>query len=148
MAKKLYIQSQVPFVEISVTSAKDAEGKEQTIIVGFKRYDLETAQQKLDSFKDLPDNETNSVIKSEILFIKNAEVKEVDEETYIVSRTIPVKDSRTAQPIEPFWANKDECLSVLVDMYLASTPWKGSLISSFIKTLYNIDFKETEAKNL
>lgn len=147
MAKKLFIQSQVPFVEVQVKSEKDVEGKQQTILVGFKRYTLDKAKEILEGFDKLSDEEAQAKISSDILYIKNAEVKEVDDETFEVSNTIFVKDSRSAKPIEPYWGSPEECLSVLVDMYFGSLPWKGSLITAYVKTLYNIDYKEAELKN-
>jgi len=147
MAKKLFISSQSPFVEIPVTSAKDAEGKETTILVGFKRYSAKIAQQKLESIKDLSEEEAEKILKEEILYIKNAIITVYDEETFEVAETITVKDTRTVKVIEPFWEDVSGALEVLTNMYLDSIPWKGSLITAYLKTLYNVDFKEAEIKN-
>jgi hypothetical protein len=147
MAKKLFISSQSPFVEIPVTSAKDAEGKETKIIIGLRRYDPKEAQQKIDTITGLSEDEAFKIIKKEIIYIKNAVVTVYDEETLEVAETINVKDTRTVKSIEPFWEDASGALEVLTDMYLESTPWKGSLLTAYLKALYNLDFKEAEIKN-
>jgi hypothetical protein len=147
MAKKFYIQSQSPVAELSVVSEKDAEGKSQKILVGFKRYPANEAQKKLESFKDLSDEQAKNLIINEVLYIKDVVLEVYDDETGKKLETIKIADTRTAQPIESFWADKDECLAVLLDNYLDSIPWKGSLITAYITSLYNMDVKNNLSKN-
>lgn len=160
MAKVFYIQSQVPVAELPVVSEKDAEGKTQTIQVGFRRHDADVAATLLEKFSGkapdgsdhtISDDEVKALLKDEIIFIKKGAVVAFDEEdtAFLKPEVIKVEDTRTAKAVESFWDSKEECLSVLVDMYLASTPWKGSLISAYIQSLVNIDIaaKEKSAKN-
>lgn len=147
MAKKFYIQSQSPVVEITVQSEKDAEGKFQSMTVGFKRHTLTESQSLLDSFKDLSDEAAKDLILKEVLYLKNAQVEIYDDETLAKLETIKIVDTRTVKPVDPFWADKDECLAVLLDSYLDSIPWKGPFIQAYIKTLYNMEIKEDKAKN-
>lgn len=147
MAKKLFIASQSPVAEVVVTSAKDVEGKEQKITIGFRRYGAEKGLEILKSFEDAEPNSETAKIKAGILYIKGAEVKTYDEETLQVETTRVIKDTRTAESFEPFWSDASEALDVLTSMYLDSTPWKGSILTAFISTLYNIDYKGAEIKN-
>lgn len=147
MAKKFYIASQAPFVELEIVSEKDAEGISEKLLVGFKRYGLAEAQEKINSFKELSESEAQTLLQKEVLYIKNAQVKVYDDETLEVVDTIKVSDTRKAQPYEPFWGDKNEALAVLLEHYLDSTPWRGSFIQGYIKSLINLDYKDAEAKN-
>ena len=145
--KKFYIASQAPVIEMPVTSEKDAEGKSYTSIIGFRRYKGSEAQNKIESFKDLDENQATDLLKSEIVYIKDAIASVYDDETFELVETVKIPDTRKAKVLEPFWQDAGECLAVLTEHYLDSIPWKGSIIQAYIKSLYNLDFKEAEQKN-
>lgn len=147
MATKLFIVTQAPSAEVTVTSAKDVEGKIQEIKIGFRRYGLEKAQSILEGLKEVTPETEKEILKQNILYIKQAVVATYDEETLELDKTITVEDTRTAEPFAPFWESSKECLAVLLEHYLDSAPWKGAIITAFVTSLYNIDFKEAEAKN-
>jgi hypothetical protein len=153
MAVKLFVKLQVPTIELKV-SAKDAAGIKDSILVGFKRYEISDAQKRLNILQDLltsaqADNSLDSqaldvFIKNEVIYIKQAKLElEEDGKT----RELVIQDTRTTKPIEELWANNEEALDVLTTAYLASSPYRLSLILSAQKALFNSDYSEAEVKN-
>ncbi|MCK9622888.1 MAG: hypothetical protein M0R47_20425 [Methylobacter sp.] len=143
MAKQFYIKLQSPFIEMPV-EAEDASGKVSSLLVGFKRYPTKEVEVKLNSFKDLTEDQYVEYLKNEILYIKNAVLEVYDGGVYV--EDLVIEDTRTAKPNE-FFQEADNVLVVLLEYYLSSAPWKNSLFSAFIKSLYNVSFKEAELKN-
>jgi hypothetical protein len=148
MAKKFYIQTQTPTIEIQVSSDKDAEGKTQSVVIGLTRYSDEEAKVKIEAIASLTEDQTKDLLSKEILYIKQATIITYDEETPNKLETIKIADTRTAKPVDPFWESSDECLAVLLDSYLNSNPWKGPFIQSYLQALYNLDLKAAASKNL
>jgi hypothetical protein len=154
MAVKLFIKLQTPTIELKV-SAKDAAGNKDSFTVGFKRYDLATAQVKLEQLQNifeavsketaLDSKELNTFIKNEIVFLKQLKLDLEDENGN--SKELSVADTRTVKPNESLWETADECLAVLLDMYLGSAPYRLSLITALQKALLNSDYSEAEVKN-
>ena len=147
MSKKLFIASQAPFVELPVTSVEDANGKKATIKIGFKQYDAIEANKILESFSSLKEEEIESELKKQILYLKEVELAIYDEDTLELESTKKIADTRKVESFEPFWADKNECLVVLLDSYFASFPWKGSIIEAFVQSLLNSPKKGEQVKN-
>jgi len=85
-------------------------------------------------------------IKDEISYLLKVEVITIDSTTK-AKTTVKIADTRTAKPIEPLWETPEECLSVLVDSFLACAPFRGSLAAAQQKALLNTDYKDNEIKN-
>ena len=153
MAIKLCIKLQTPTIELKV-SAKDAAGTKDSILVGFKRYELGESQEKLTSMQVLLEevqdvaslNSTllDSFLKEEIVYIKQAKL---DLEENGVTKELSISDTRTVKPIADLWGNGDECLGALLEMYLSSSPYRLALILAAQKALLNNDYSEAELKN-
>ena len=155
MALQLYVKLQTPTIELQV-KAKDASGSKDTFIVGFKRYDLKETEGKFISLQDILEdvqNENNlnsdalnKFVKAEIVYMKAAKL-ELYDNIKDTTKELSVPDTRTAKPVETLWETSDECLAVLLDLYLASAPYRVSLISAMQKALLNNDYSEGELKN-
>lgn len=154
MAVKLFIKLQTPTIELKV-SAKDAAGTKDSFVAGFKRYELATAQTKLEQLQEifesvskgntLDSKELNTFIKNEIVFLKQIKLDLADENGN--AKELAISDTRTVKPNEGLWESADECLAVLLDMYLGSAPYRLSLITALQKALLNNDYSEAEVKN-
>jgi hypothetical protein len=83
-------------------------------------------------------------LKGEIVYLAGIELTDTANE---VSKKVLIKDTRQAKPNEPLWETPSECLDVLLDMYLASAPYRGSLIDAVQKALLNTDYKQAEQGN-
>jgi hypothetical protein len=153
MALQLFIKLQTPTIELPVR-AKDAAGTKDSMLVGFKRYELTQSQEKLNTLQELlkeaeSANSLNSTlldsfIKDEIVYIKQAKLDLADNG---VSKELIVSDTRTVKPIADLWGTGEECLSVLLEMYLSSAPYRLALILATQKALLNNDYSEAEVKN-
>lgn len=153
MAQKLYIKLQTPTIELTV-KAKDVSGAKESIIVGFNRYEVKESQDKLTKLQELlaeaNDNPTlttlDNFIKNEVVYIKQAKLELADSETGRSSDLV-IADTRIAKPNDSLWVTPDECLAVLLDLYLSSSPWRLSLILALQKALFNNDYSDAEIKN-
>lgn len=154
MATKLYIKLQTPTIELLV-KAKDVSGAKESMLVGFKRYETITAQEKLTTLQDLlADAQANNLnsssldkfIKEEIVYIKQAKLELYDEVSK-ATKDLLIQDTRTAKPNDGLWETSEQCLDVLLDLYLSSAPWRLSLILMGQKALLNNDYSEAEVKN-
>ena len=151
MALKVFVKLQTPTIELKV-EAKDASGNKDSILVGFKRYEVKQTEEKLKNLQTVLENadsdisKLEEVIKNEVVYIKNAKVILVDDEKGTEKET-HVQDTRTAKPVETLWGDPDECLAVLLDLYLASAPYRVSFMTSMQRALINNDFDSAEAKN-
>jgi hypothetical protein len=180
MSVKIFVKLQSPSVELKV-QAQDCSGAKDSIVVGFKRYDIVESKARAEKLQDLQtqlylntmvelseqyklvniDNETkpsatpriseeealNSIsqfIKDEILYIRDVNL--TIEDTGII-KELKIADTRSAKPNEPLWGTPEECLSVLVDSFLESAPYRGSLIAAQQKALANLEIKDGEIKN-
>ena len=153
MTIQIAIKLQTPTIELPV-KAKDASGAKDTILVGFKRYPIDEAQVKLDLVQDLLDSadkaknlestELDTFLTNEIVYIKQIKL-DIDENGK--PRELSIPDTRQAKPIADLWENGDECLSVLLKMYLSSAPYRLALILAGQKALYNNDYSQEELKN-
>ncbi len=153
MAIQIAIKLQTPTIELPV-KAKDASGAKDTILVGFKRYPIEEAQAKLDTLQSLLDSadkvkslestELDNFITNEIVYIKQIKL---DLNENGKSRELAIADTRQVKPIADLWETGDECLSVLLKMYLSSAPYRLALILAGQKALLNNDYSQDELKN-
>lgn len=151
---KLFVKLQTPTIELKVT-AKDAAGTKDSIIVGFKRYELTETETKLKQLQqimqeamedeNIAKNNIDKFVKDEVVYIKQANLQLADEKGN--PKDLNIADTRTAKPIETLWESADECLVVLLDLYLQSAPYRVSLITSLQKALLNNDYSEAEVKN-
>lgn len=149
---KLYVKLQSPTIELKVT-AKDVSGAISSMLVGFKRYEAKEGDVKINELQevlidyakeDTTSDDLDSFIKDEIVYLKKVELDLEDGDKVT---TLHIPDTRRAKPNETFWGSSEECLSVLVDLFLASQPWKVSLMSSQQKALMNNDYGDALAKN-
>lgn len=146
MSKKLFVKLQAPSIELLV-EAKDSSGEAAKMLVGFKRYEHKVSAEKLKEVENLSGQEAeDNFIKNEILYLKNVSVEVYDDVTGQKDSELKVADTRTAAQ-SAFWGGPEECLSVLVDHYLASTPWKAALTTAMFKALTNVKFEEDKLKN-
>lgn len=154
--KKLFIKLQTPTIELKVT-AKDVAGDKDSFLVGFKRYDIKESDKKLKLFQEaLEDqleastNESESTkiedfIKDNVVYLKNISVDIIDEDEKPTKLSIP--DTRKAKPVVDLWDTEEECLEALLDNFLASAPYKSTLISSMQKALFNTSYEDESVKN-
>lgn len=96
--------------------------------------------------KEKAEQDLKDFISSEIVYLKDIQNLTLQDES---GKEIELKvaDTRTAKPNEPLWGTPEECLSVLVDLYFDSNPYRGSLIEAQQKALANVDLKDGEIKN-
>jgi hypothetical protein len=153
MARKLCIALQTPSIEL-VVKAVDAADTAASILVGFKRFAAKEAQEQLKQYDIISSSDSSdeekataleNFIKSHILYIKNASASVYDGETLV--EEIKISDTRTPPEFKDFWNDSKECLSVLVDNYLSSPPWKSPLYKAHSKALLNIDYEKEALKN-
>lgn len=145
---EFYVQLQTPTIEVLI-EAEDSVKKKDSLTAGFKRYESKKADEILkqlqNSSEENLDNE-NKIIKDNIIYLKNVTIDIYDNGDF--KEKLVIKDTRNP-PVSPFWENADQCLSALVDHFLASTPWKVSFSIGFMKSLANINLdKEAKIKNL
>lgn len=96
---------------------------------------LEETKKKLDNF-----------IKNQIVYLKDINgLIRIDADGK--EKEFSVSDTRTVKPIETLWGTPEECLSVLVDSFLESAPYRVSFISGVQKALSNVDYQDGEIKN-
>lgn len=153
MARKLCVALQTPYIELVVAS-EDASENVANILVGFKRFPLKEAQEQMKIYdgitnKDIPDDvkskELEAFVKSHILYIKNAKVEIYNNDELV--QTVNITDTRNPPELKDFWASGEECLSVLIDNYFDSAPWKSPLYKAHSKALLNVDYEKESRKN-
>ena len=157
MALKLYVKLQTPTIELKV-SAKDIAGTKDSIQVGFKRYPVTEAQVKIAELQDIwkelsessdttPDTKKfDKFLRDQIVYIKGFEGETQDSTDGSVKK-LSVTDTRTVKPIETLWDTPEECLVVLLDMYLGSPLYRDSLYNEVVAAVFGINFKAEELKN-
>jgi len=154
---KLYVKLQTPTVELAI-NAKDSSGAKDNIIVGFKRYEANESTTQLTSLgklfleqseKEVTEIDTTDLdifIKSQIVYIRQAHLLLIDEDDK--KTALDVMDTRKAKPVADRWETPEECLDALLDLYLASAPWRSALNIGLRKALTNAEFDEDALKNL
>ncbi|GEM_PF-6855980 len=165
---KLYVQLQTPTIELPV-SAGDKSNATANIKVGFKRYEIEDTQAKLEEYtaiaerqseqltairdnggklSDLDTSEMEEYIKKEVVYIKDCTLVMANDDGSPVKgkKTLVINDTRTAQPVEGFWETGEECLAALLDMFLSSAPWKSPFTDALMDALVNTK-TDDKAKN-
>jgi hypothetical protein len=116
--------------------------------VSLSEEDFDTEVKFLEeSIKTWNKNYTKHVLdfcKKHVCYVKNASLSlEIDDK----ATDLLIADSRDVKPIESLWETSDECLVVLLDIYLGHPSYKDSLINVIPKLLFNTDFKDGELKN-
>jgi hypothetical protein len=152
-------------VGIRVYSDKELKDIRKDYLANFSTVELTRKQAQLDALKSditLSDEDFSTKVgvlenaietlnesilsyqkdftKSHISYIKNASVA-IDS----VDTLIP--DTREAKPIESLWNTPDECLAVLLDMYLESPFFKDSLSIAVTDAVFKTDIKGEELGN-
>lgn len=169
MSKQLFVKLQSPTIELQV-KAEDSSDTKAVITVGFKRYELDKTNIKLLDLQTLLSNhldlltskqdgesvdqsdldqtskDVDNFIYEHVSYIKKAKLDMIDDSTGEASELI-VNDTRKAKPVEDFWENAEECLTALLDMYLASSPWRSSFIASLQAALLNANYNDGKLKN-
>lgn len=145
MAVKINLKLQTPTIELKIV-AKDPSGASDTILVGFKRYHFDEAKAKFEALGAAESETlTDSILKEEIVYIKQMKLSLEDEEGK--AKDLVIVDTRNQKPVEFLWESPEECLSVLVDVLLNSAPYRNSLIDAMIKALLNMKVGDDVAKN-
>lgn len=80
--------------------------------------------------------------KEQVTHILNATVQYVDESGKTVD--LVVADTRTAQPIESLWADSEECLVVLLDLYFEFPGLGDSLISTIGGQVFQLSLETAQ----
>ena len=83
-----------------------------------------------------------SFYNSHVTHIKNASLQQGDEK-----KDLFIADSRDAKPVESLWETPEECLVVLLDTYINFAPFRDSLHSKILETIFNYKFETGEIKN-
>lgn len=156
MALQLYVKLQTPTIELPV-KVKDSSGAKDSILAGFKRYPIHESQAKLDTLSELiraesdeeaDHSEINKMVKSELVYLKQIKL-DLEEDGRAKELAIP--DTKSVKPHAGLWETSDECLAVLLDLYLNSAPYRLALILTMQKAFINSDFsayKDAQVKNL
>jgi len=152
-------------VGIRVYSDKELKDIRKDFLTNFSTVTLARTQAKLEALKSdlsLSDeefdkqvatlentieraNETILINQKEftlkhVAYIKNASLS-VDGDNLLIA------DTREAKPIESLWNTPDECLAVLLDMYLESPFFKDSLSTAVSDAVFKTDIKGEELGN-
>ncbi len=153
MSVRIFAKLQTPVIELKV-SAKDAAGNKDSILVGFKRYEVKQGQDKLILLQEhlnsahadssIDSQALDTFVKSEIVYIKQAKL---DLEEDGKAKELIIQDTRTTKPIAGLWDDSDGALDVLTNLYLCSSPYRLALILATQKALFNSDYSEAETKN-
>lgn len=150
MALKVFVKLQTPVIELKV-EAKDASGAKDSLVVGFKRYEVKETESKLEQlqtiFSSMAENpdEIIKYIKNEVVYIKQAKLLLEDENGK--EKELTIVDSRVVKPVETLWETSEECLDTVLDLYLSSAPYRVSFMTALQKALINNDYSEGELKN-
>ena len=153
MTIRIFAKLQTPTIELKV-QALDAAGTKDSILVGFKRYEITQAQVKLLALQELLANikddsdadqkVLDAFVKEEIVYIRQAKL---DLEEDGKNKELIIQDTRTTKPIAGLWEDSDGAIDALTDLYLASSPYRLALILATQKALFNSDFSGEERKN-
>src|SRR5574343_1492226 len=164
---KLQLALQHDTIELPLV-AKDSAKKTDTFRIGFKRYPVDESQEKLEAIlailditKEDEDSKSDDSAEAKLARKQRAAEQKAaldayfaDEIDYIAgfkcdavgengaTRTIKVDDSRKVKAEPGLWATPEECLSVLVDSILASSPYRSQLLDLAFKAIGNIPYEE------
>lgn len=86
----------------------------------------------------------NQFYISQITHIKNASLQLGTEGK---KEDLLIQDSREAKPVESLWGTPEECLVVLLTVYFACQPFRDSLHTKILETIFNYKFEENVIKN-
>lgn len=86
----------------------------------------------------------NQFYISQITHIKNASLQIGTEDK---KEDLLIQDSREAKPVESLWGTPEECLNVLLSKYFACQPFRDSLHTKILETIFNYNFEENAVKN-
>ena len=101
--------------------------------------------QAVDMYNKEQEAKVIAFTKKHVAYIKNASLLLEDESGKEID--LLVADTRDAKPIESLWADGDEALVVLLDIYLDNPAFKDSLISTVTKLVFNTDFQNGKLGN-
>jgi hypothetical protein len=152
---KLFVKLQTPTIEL-VLSAKDASGQIDKLTVGFKRLEAEDASKKLlelqkifqtqaDSVEDIDTTAIDAFVVAHVAYFKKVNLVTIDDNDQ--QSSLSILDTRKAKPFAGRWETPEECLAALLDMYLASSPWRPAFNEGVQKALVNADMDEGKLKN-
>ncbi len=89
---------------------------------------------------------TTNFIKAEIVYLRDVKLQLIDDETGKTINLI-IPDTREAKPNADLWNTPDECLDVLLSLYLSSAPYRLALLNTMQKALLNNDYEDGLLKN-
>lgn len=75
-----------------------------------------------------------------VVYLKNVSIT-------VDGKDILIQDTRDAKPIESLWSTPEECLAVLLDLYLGSFYFRDSLPLAISKAIFGTDVKGEELGN-
>lgn len=99
----------------------------------------------INNYSDEQNEKLNTFYKTHVIAIKDAKLVVEDENGNELD--LPIPDTRLAEPVESLWGTSDECLAVLLDTYLDYVPFRDSLQKVITSAVFNLDYKDLEAKN-
>jgi hypothetical protein len=107
--------------------------------------EISDLNKKIQSLLDEGETQRTSILRDQILFIKNFTFPIEDENGKVTNFTI--KDSREVEELGSLWSTSDECLCVLLDNLFEEQLFREPILTKVMENIYNINFKELEAKN-
>jgi hypothetical protein len=139
------------FQEILNTTKVERWLKELTLV----KEDLTLSYEELDAKTDFLTSsveeatdkrirDMDTFYKSHILYIKNASLT-IDDKGKVSD--LLISDTRDAKQIDSLWDDGDECLVVLLNIYLDNPSFRESLQTVVTNAVFNIDLKGEELKN-
>jgi hypothetical protein len=169
-----FLASQTPVVELSVIGT-DPAGRQTTILVGFKRYELEEAQERFQVYTeankptaDLAALEKDGVtidpstwkevdkqvreaidvmLRDEVVYFRNVQLwGQVPNKPSEFKKAMLIADSRTYK--DEALLGTGSCLDFLLDMHLRSALWRTALVTAMFSAISNLKLGKTaEVKN-
>jgi hypothetical protein len=98
----------------------------------------------IDATADAQEVGLDTFYKKHILYIKNATLTVTELEA---TKDLLIADTRNVTPLESLWDTPDECLVVLLDMYLENQSFRDSLQKAISDTVFNLVKGDEKLKN-
>ena len=147
MAKRLYLKLQAPTIDIKAV-AMLANGLTEEFIVGFKHYDIDMLEKRIESWKDL--ESMDKVLQDEIVYFKNVKAQVEDDETNEITEIL-IEDTRKVidkDKSEGLWETPEECFKHVLDKIFKSIAYKTAIYSAFNASITNgTSYKEDSLGN-
>jgi len=125
---------------------KELASVKEDLSLSYEELDTKTSflSKSVEDATDLRVRQLDAFYKQHVQYIKNATLSLTD-----AGKTVDllVADSRDAKPIDSLWDDGEECLVVLLDIYLDNPSFRESLQTTITNGIFNVDLKGEELKN-